>query len=130
MTRWLISLAALLGCALLAQQEKSQPQPQEPPEEDAGLVVKEYSFNPLQAAREVRVGHFYAKKGSWRAAASRFEEATKWEPGNVEAWLKLGEMREKLKDDKGAREAYAKVLELAPDSKNAPALKKKVAGKS
>jgi Flp pilus assembly protein TadD len=113
---------------VLAQQEK--PQPEEPPEEDAGLAVKEYSFNPLQAAREMKVGHFYAKKGSWRAAATRFEEATKWEPGNVEAWLKLGEMREKLKDDKGAREAYSKYVELAPDAKNAAALKKKIAGKS
>jgi Flp pilus assembly protein TadD len=121
-------LAALFGSSVLAQQEK--PPPEEPPEEDAGLAVKEYSFNPLQAAREMKVGHFYAKKGSWRAAATRFEEATKWEPGNVEAWLKLGEMREKLKDDKGAREAYSKYLDLAPDAKNAAALKKKVAGKS
>ena len=124
----MLLLAALFGSSVLAQQEK--PPPEEPPEEDAGLAVKEYSFNPLQAAREMKVGHFYAKKGSWRAAATRFEEATKWEPGNVEAWLKLGEMREKLKDDKGAREAYSKYLDLAPDAKNAAALKKKVAGKS
>ena len=121
-------LVALLAAAALAQQEK--PPPQEPPEEDAALAAKEYSFNPLQAAREIRVGAFYARKGTWRAAAQRFEEATKWDPGNLEAWLKLGEMREKLKDDKGAREAYTKYLDLAPDAKNAPALKKKVAGKS
>jgi hypothetical protein len=35
-------------------------------------------------------------------------------------------MREKLKDPKGAKEAYAKFLELAPDSKEAGAVKKKL----
>ena len=53
--------------------------------------------------------------------------ATKWDPGSAEAFLKLGEADEKLKDRDGAREAYTKYLALAPDAKNAAEIKKKIA---
>ena len=111
--------------SLLAQQQ--HPVAQEPPEEDAALVdKKEYSFNPLQAEKELKTGDFYAKKGNHKAAAIRYQEATKWNPGLPDAWLKLGESLEKRKDTKGAREAFAKYLELAPDAKNAAAIRKKL----
>src|SRR4051812_49370518 len=92
---------------------------QAPPEEDESLVPKEYSFNPLQAAKELKVGNYYFKKGNFRAAAQRFQEATKWDGTNAEAFLRLGETREKLRDNKSAAEAYAKYLEIAPDAKDA-----------
>ena len=90
------------------------------------IEQKEYVFNPLQAEKELRTGNFYAKKGNFKAASMRYQEATKWNPGMPEAWLKLGEALEKRKDMKGAREAYAKYLELAPDAKNAALVKKKL----
>jgi len=108
-----------------AQQQPPPPATQEPPEEDTKLVeTKEYTFNPLQAEKEVRTGNFYAKKGNHKAAGQRYLEATKWNPGLAEAWLRLGESLEKTKDGKGAKEAYAKYLELAPDAKNAALIKK------
>ncbi len=113
----------MLALALMAQ----NPKPQEPPEEDEGSKTKEYGFNPLQASKEVKIGQYYFKKGKHAAAARRFEEATKWDPTSAEAWLLLGETREKLKDAAGAREAYAKYLEAAPDAKNAAAIRKKTA---
>jgi tetratricopeptide (TPR) repeat protein len=121
-----ICLSLLLTLsALLAQQQP--PVAQEPPEEDSTLVdKKEYSFNPLQAEKELKTGDFYAKKGNHKAAAIRYQEATKWNPGLADAWLKLGESLEKRKDTKGAREAFAKYLELAPDAKNAAAIRKKL----
>jgi tetratricopeptide (TPR) repeat protein len=108
-----------------------QPQKeQEPPEEDESLSTKkEYAFNPLQASKEVQIGIFYLKKGKLRAAAKRFDEATHWNPGLGEAWLRLAETREKLKDPKGAHGAYARYLELEPDAKNAAQIRKKL-GKS
>jgi len=115
----------LLAIGVRAQQPKPK-QEQEPPEEDETLVVKEYTFNPLQAAKELKIGNFYFKKGSYRAAARRFEEATKWDPGFAEAYLRLGEAREKQKDAKGAAEAYAKYLELSPDTKNASEVRKRL----
>ncbi|MDX1979676.1 MAG: tetratricopeptide repeat protein [Bryobacteraceae bacterium] len=114
----------LLAGGLAAAQEK--PQVQEPPEEDEGLKAREYGFNPLQASKEIKVGLYYLKKGSVKAAANRFEEATKWDPTSAEAWLRLGEARERLKNKEGAREAYAKYLEAAPDAKNATAIRKKL----
>jgi len=120
-------LVAAIAGGLFAQEQKAQePSPQEPPEEDADLRPKEYSFNPLQSEKEVKVGDFYFKKGSWRAAAKRYQEATKWNSGYAEAWLKLGDAQEKLKDSKAARESYAKYVELAPDTKQAASLKKKL----
>ncbi len=123
MSRWLLSFLCLV--LLAAAQQKDQ-KPQEPPEEDESFKTKEYEFNPLQGAKELKVGLYYMKKGSFKAAASRFEESTRWDPTNPEAFLKLGEAREKLKDQAAAKEAYAKFLELAPESKAAPAIRKKI----
>lgn len=121
----------MLACgALLAQQKAPPPKPQEPVEEDETLVPKkEYAFNPLQAEKELQTGNFYFKKGSYKAAAGRFAEATKWNPGLAEAYFRLGEANERLRDKKASREAYAKFLELAPGDKRAAAVRKKLAGR-
>jgi len=116
-------ILALFGAALLAQAQQQQ----EPPEEDATLIEKkEYTFNPLQAESEIKIGKFYMKKASYKAAIQRFSEATKWNPNSPDAWLALGEAYEKAKDAKNAKQAYAKYIELAPDAKNAGAIKKKL----
>jgi tetratricopeptide (TPR) repeat protein len=98
----------------------------EPPEEDESLKPKEYALNPLEAERNITAGNFYFKKGNYRAAAKRFLEASRWDPGSAEAFLKLGETDEKVKDLSGARDAYSKYLEISPDSKNAAEIKKKI----
>jgi tetratricopeptide (TPR) repeat protein len=123
-------LSTLLAAALFAQ-EKKEPPPnvQEPKEEDEALIPKEYAFNPLQAEKELKVGNFYFKKGSYKAAAGRFREAVKWNPGFAEAWFRLGETEEKLKDKRAAEEAYRKFIELAPDDKRSETLKKILARK-
>ena len=99
-----------------------------PPEEDTSITAgnKEYAFNPIQAKKEINVGNEYFKKHSYRAAAGRYEEATKWNSGDSEAWLKLGEAKERLKDNKAAHAAYEKYLELAADAKNADEIRKKL----
>ena len=136
MSRWVLALLALSVFgprgALADDLKKERPKDatitkeEVPKEEDENLSVKEYSFNPLQAEKEVRVGEYYFKKGSYRAAALRFREATKWNQGYGEAWLRLGETAEKQKDTKTAKEAYAKYLEVAPDAKDAAEIRKKV----
>jgi len=136
--RRLYLASSLFACVVFAQQQppaqkkQSTPPPakqqeEEPPEEDESLKPKVYTLNPLESARNVTAGSFYFKKGNFRAAARRFDEATKWDPGNAEAFLKLGETDEKLKDRIGARGAYSKYLELAPEAKNAEEVKKKLA---
>ncbi len=113
-----------------ADQPKSQQQTdQEPPEEDESLAPKTYSFNPLEAEKDLKVGLYYFKKGNYKASTSRFREATLWNPTYAEAFLRLGESEEKLKDKKAADEAYSKYLALSPDAKDAEAIKKKLASK-
>ena len=75
------------------------------------------------------MGLYYLKKGTFKAAARRFEEATKWNPGFADAYARLGDAYLKLKDEKEAHEAYKKFLELQPDGKEAAAIRKKL-GKS
>jgi tetratricopeptide (TPR) repeat protein len=97
-----------------------------PPEEDKSLSVDSYSFNPLQAQKDLTVGNYYFKQHKYRAAETRFREALKWNDGFGEAWLRLGEVEEKLKDPQAAKEAYSKYLEVASDAKNAAEIRKKV----
>ena len=109
MSRWFAALAFLAVLPLLGQEDPklkrrgdpaATPQAVDknglPPEEDKSIAVKDYAFNPLQAQKEIRTGNYYFKKGAFRAAAGRFEEATKWNDGEPEAWLRLGEAEEKL----------------------------------
>ena len=138
MSRCIAALVLLAGAPLLAQEnpqlktrgDASTQQKLDkdglPPEEDKSIATPVYGFNPLQAQKEIRTGNYYFKKGSFRAAAGRFEEATKWNSGEPEAWLRLGEAEEKLKDHKAARNAYTKYLSLAGDSKIADEIRKKL----
>ena len=107
--------------------KQQQTQEQEPPEEDESIAPKTYSFNPLEAEKDLKIGLYYFKKGNYKASTSRFKEATLWNPSYAEAFLRLGESEEKLKDEKAAEEAYKKYLALAPDGKEAEAVKKKLA---
>jgi len=93
------------------------------------MKPKEFGFNPLEAERDVRIGNYYFKRKNYPAALSRYQEATKWNPNLAEAYLHIGETAEKMKDKATAKQAYGKYLELAPDSKDADRLKKKI-GKS
>ena len=143
---WAFRVAAALSCALasglflpvppVAAQDKSQQTPpasdqpkyQEPAEEDTqeNPQPKVYTFNPMQAQKELTVGNFYFKHGKYRAAQLRFEESTKWNPGFAEAWLRLGETEEKQNDADGMRKAFEKFLELDPQSKAAEGVRDKL----
>jgi tetratricopeptide (TPR) repeat protein len=125
-------MALILGSLVCPAAQQTPPKPSDPdqaqlpPEEDKAVVPKEYSFNPLQSKKEVTVGEFYFKKSDYRAAAIRFREATKWNDGNSEAWMRLAETEEKNHSAKAAREAYQKYLQLAPDAKNAAEIRKRL----
>jgi tetratricopeptide (TPR) repeat protein len=119
--------AALFACVLSAQ-KPPQPAapPPEPPEEDESLAPKNYALNPVQAKKEIIAGDYYFKKPNYSAAAKRYLEATRWDPGSAEAFKKLGDTREKLRQYGPAREAYLKYIELAEDPKEKDAIRKKM----
>ena len=109
------------------KQPTAPPVEQEPPEEDPDLKPTEYTFNPLEATRNITAGNFYFKKGNYRAASRRYLEATKWDPTSAAAQLKLAEASERMRDNAAAREAYEKYLTLASDPKDIDAAKKRLA---
>jgi tetratricopeptide (TPR) repeat protein len=106
--------------------EKTADKDAAPPEEDTTIGTTTYSFNPLQAKKDIEAGNLYAKKHNFRAAANRYISATKYNDGDAEAWLKLGEAEERLKDKQAARDAYQKYIEIASDAKNASEIRKRL----
>jgi len=136
------ALPAAFGLQKNPPPGQSQPQPaqqapseddQNPPEEDESVAPEKFVLDPLESERNVKVGNFYMHKGTpsgYRAALHRYERATKFNPGNVEAFYKIGEVEEKLKNKDAARAAFEKVIQIAPDSKQARDAKKKLGSKS
>lgn len=148
MTRVALFAAGLfsvaLACALpqrssgFASQQKQPEAAQQtddegnPPEEDESVAPEKFVLNPLESDRNVRVGNFYMRQGSrgYRAALARYERATKFNPSNAEAFFRVGEVEEKLKNHDRAKAAYQRVVQLAPDSKLGREAKKKLGNPS
>jgi tetratricopeptide (TPR) repeat protein len=96
------------------------------PEEDESLAPKKYVLNPLESKRNIEIGNMYWNKGAYAGALSRYKDATRYNPSNAEAFLKLGLVEEKLHHDPQAKIAFQKVMKLSPDSKFAAEAKKKL----
>ena len=80
------SLLLLLALGLVSGQPADEPKFAERPPEHSPLVDEDedfarpeqtYAFNPVQATKELKVGNYYFKKGSYAAAATRYLEATR-----------------------------------------------------
>lgn len=138
MARRVVTVVLSLGVLALGTLRAQFPPPpppdpdptqyEEPPEEDENLATpRVYTFNPLQAKKEISVGDFNMKRGNARGAALRYREATLWDDGNADAFFKLGEASEKLKDYDTAREAFTKFSTLTDNKKKAEDAKKRVA---
>ncbi len=122
-------LAPFSAAAQLVERTEAPPDPDFGlvDEDEDQLVEKQYVFNPILAKKEFKVGNFYAKKGSHRAAAGRYLEATRWDPHYSEAYWKLGRSREKLKQAGRALEAYREYLHLEPSGKHVKNVRKRIA---
>lgn len=84
-------------------------EPQEPDEKE-----DDNSFDPVRAAKDITVGDFYFKKGSYDAAILRYRDATRHKPNFALAYYKLGQAYDKKHDKTNAIEAYKKYLEILP----------------
>ncbi len=134
--RWVTGFLGLFAAVGLTGQQSTPPPPQQVPdesslpEEDETVAPEKFVLNPLESERNVKVGNFYFSKKDYRGALGRYERATKFNPSSAEAFFKVGEAEERLKNKDAARLAFQKVLDLAPDSKLAHEAKKKLTGKS
>ncbi len=112
-----------------ARAAQNPPDEAEPPEEDESVAPEKFTLDPLESDRNVRVGNFYWRKGKYRAALERYERATKFNPASPQAFFKVGEAEEKLKNKDAAKLAFQRVIQIAPDSKFAHDAKKKLGSK-
>lgn len=112
------------------QETKPVPDETEPPEEDESLIPEKIPFDPMAAERSIRVGNYYMHKGNARAALKRYELASKYNPSSPDAFFKIGEAEEKLKNIDAARLAFEKVIHLAPNTKLAEEAQKKMKKRS
>ncbi|MEI9973078.1 MAG: tetratricopeptide repeat protein [Ignavibacteriota bacterium] len=144
MSRWIPGLL-LAGMLPLAAQEQTTPQTRRPsrnsisgrrprrranrrcrPRKTSPFSAKSTPSIPLQSQKSVEVGDHYFRNGKLQGAAYRYQDATLWNDGNAEAWLKLAKVEEKLKDEKAAKDAYSKYLAPFPDAKDAASVRKKL----
>jgi tetratricopeptide (TPR) repeat protein len=137
---WLAAVPLLLlswkGRSRAQSAQQSTPAPQQVPdadtlpEEDESEAPEKFVLNPLESERNIRIGDYYWHKGKARAALRRYEWATKYNPNSAEAFYKVAEAEDKLKNKDAARLALKKVMDLSPDSKLGREAKKKLANKS
>jgi len=123
------ALVPVFFLVLLVSSARAFAQPPDeanPPEEDASVAPKTYVLNPLESERNIKVGNLYWAKKNYRAALSRYQDATRYNPSSQEAFYKVGETEKKLKHDNAAKVAFQKVIQLAPDSKLAQEAKRKL----
>lgn len=71
-------------------------------------------WNPHQADKNVEIGDFYYKKSNYQAAASRYQEALRYQWNHAEATYKLGVVDEKLDKPEEARKYYSTYLKILP----------------
>ena len=82
--------------------------------------------NPEEARRQFSFGIFYLKNGEFWRAEQHLHASTQFDGNFRDAWLRLGEARERLDRPGGAVAAYVKYLRLAPEAENASAIREKI----
>ncbi len=95
-------------------------------DEDFARPERAYAFNPVQAGKELKVGNYYFKKGSYAAAATRYLEATRWDGSSVDAYWRLGLSHERLRNPREAIAAYTRCLALDPAGKRAREARRRI----
>lgn len=83
----------------------------------AGLAAAAEPIRADDAADLVRFGTEMARKGNWREALFRWEQASRIEPDSSRIANNLAVAQEVLGDREAARSWYAKALELTPGDK-------------
>jgi hypothetical protein len=85
-----------------------------------------FRLNPSEALFANNAGFALYRAGKLQDAVLWFRQALALDPRRAVAYLNLGDALVKLNQTSGAREAYKKYLDLAPDSKPAPDVRKKL----
>ncbi len=79
------------------------------------MTSRTLSSGDLTADRRAEYARIFAKTGDWGAAVDLMEQALEVTPFWAAGWFRLGEYREKAGLNGGARDAYARALQLDAD---------------
>lgn len=92
----------------------------------ADKFTEAFHLDPNEAEFANNVGFAWYRAGKVQDSVLWFQQAVSLDPMRAVAYLNLGDAYGKLNNNAGARRAYTKYLELAPSSKSAPDVKKKL----
>ena len=108
---WFVLLGVVITAqGLCAQVPENPPSPQ---------VDDNWTYTSPGPAKCVEIGNVYLHKGQLKGALSRFEEAVKDDPDYAPAYLGLGKVYERMKENQKALEAYQHYLDKLPSAKAA-----------
>jgi tetratricopeptide (TPR) repeat protein len=109
----LLSILVFQTGGPLACAQKQQAQPAA----DKADPVRNYA-SP-SASKSVEIGDFYLRRGKYKAALSRFQEALKTDPHYAPAYREMGKVYEKMGNPQKALDAYRKYLDELPSAQDA-----------
>ena len=90
------------------------------PDSDVSNDVNEVKpWDPHKAQKDIEVGDYYYKRGNYKGAFMRYDDALKWQDNNAEAMWKAGDSAEKLKMPDAAARYYAGYLKTLPNGDHA-----------
>lgn len=92
-----------------------------------GWFVTAAMNDPANAEYANNTGFACYELGKYQESLLWLEKTVSIDPKRAVAYFNLGDAYAKLRRNSQARQAYTKYLELAPDSKSAPSIKKKLA---
>jgi tetratricopeptide (TPR) repeat protein len=119
-----LMLTSTLALGLTTAVVRAQDQPDARAPESEKSDSDEPVYTPPGAPKSVEVGNYYFRKKQYRAALSRYEEATQTDPYYAQGYLGLGKAYEKIGLKLKALDAYQKYLDLLPSEKQAEEAKK------
>ena len=104
-----LALLASLPVALAQVPEKIPSPPVDP----------DWTYTSPGPKKCVEIGNVYLHKGNLKGALSRFQEALQDNPNYAPAYLGLGKVYERMKDNPKALKAYEQYLDELPSAKDA-----------
>ncbi|HTZ59916.1 MAG TPA: tetratricopeptide repeat protein [Acidobacteriaceae bacterium] len=101
-----------------------KPVPDAPPEEEPSDVQEMHPWNPYRAVKDDEVGDFYFKRGNYRAALARYQDALQYKDKDAVANYQMARCYEKLGQPEEAVTHYKEYLKILPQGPFAKDAKK------
>jgi peptidoglycan/xylan/chitin deacetylase (PgdA/CDA1 family)/tetratricopeptide (TPR) repeat protein len=92
----------------------------------ANKFTEAAGLNPASALYPNNAGFALFKQGNYDESAKWYQQAISVDPSRAVAYVNLGDAYAKLGHNAQAKQAYEKYLQLAPNSKSAPEVQKKI----